>query len=139
MLDIKFIREHVQEVKDNLIHRHNSFDLDEVLDLDSRRRNLLQETEQLKKQRNEATRQIAEAKRSGQDSAEKIAEMKGISQKISELDRQLSETESILRDGLLHLPNMCDASVPVGKDDSENPEVRRWGDIPAFRSCEGPR
>ena len=132
MLDIKFIREHVQEVKDNLIHRHNSFDLDEVLDLDSRRRNLLQETEQLKKQRNEATRQIAEAKRSGQDSAEKIAEMKGISQKISELDRQLSETESILRDGLLHLPNMCDASVPVGKDDSENPEVRRWGDIPAF-------
>lgn len=48
MLDIKFIREHVQEVKDNLIHRHNSFDLDEVLDLDSRRRNLLQETEQLK-------------------------------------------------------------------------------------------
>lgn len=132
MLDIKFIREHVQEVKDNLIHRHNSFDLDEVLDLDSRRRNLLQETEQLKKQRNEATRQIAEAKRSGQDAAEKIAEMKGISQKISELDRQLSETESILRDGLLHLPNMCDASVPVGKDDSENPEVRHWGDIPAF-------
>lgn len=132
MLDIKFIREHVQEVKDNLVHRHNPFDLDEVLKLDSRRRDLLQETEQLKKQRNEATRQIAEAKRSGQDAAEKIAAMRDIGEKISALDRTLSETESTLRDRLLHLPNMCDASVPVGKDDSDNPEVRRWGEIPSF-------
>lgn len=132
MLDIKFIRDHADKVKENLKNRHNSFNLDEVLTLDEKRRELLQETEALKSQRNAETKKIAMAKKNGEDASAAIAEMKEVGQKISTIDAELKEVEATLHERLLHIPNMTDKSVPVGKDDTENPEVRRWGEIPTF-------
>lgn len=132
MLDIKFIRDHADEVKENLKNRHNSFDLDVVLALDEKRRELLQETEALKSQRNAETKKIAMAKKNGEDASAAIAEMKEVGQKISAIDGELKDVEGTLHEKLLHIPNMTDKSVPVGKDDTENPEVRRWGEIPTF-------
>lgn len=132
MLDMKFIREHAEEVKENLKNRHNSFDIDEVLALDAKRRELLQETEALKSERNAETKKIAVAKKAGEDASAAIAEMKAVGEKIAAIDKELGAVEGDLHEKLLHIPNMTDASVPVGVDDSENPEVRRWGEIPTF-------
>ena len=125
MLDMKFIREHAEEVKTNLRNRHNPFDLDEVLTLDEKRRALLQQTEALKSEKNAESKKIAQAKRNGEDAADAIAAMREVGKKISDIDKELNEVETKLNELLLHIPNMCDASVPVGKDDTENPEVRR--------------
>ena len=132
MLDMKFIREHADEVKQNLVNRHNPFDLDEVLALDGKRRELLRDTEALKSEKNAESKKIAMAKKNGEDAADAIAAMREVGQKISAIDKELGEVESKLNELLLHIPNMCDKSVPVGKDDSENPEVRKWGEIPTF-------
>ena len=129
---MKFIREHADEVKQNLVNRHNPFDLDEVLALDGKRRELLRDTEALKSEKNAESKKIAMAKKNGEDAADAIARMREVGQKISAIDKELGEVESKLNELLLHIPNMCDKSVPVGKDDSENPEVRKWGEIPTF-------
>ena len=132
MLDIKFIREHADEVKQNLVNRHNPFDLDKVLELDGTRRELLQETEALKSEKNAESKKIAQAKKNGEDASDAIASMREVGRKISAIDKELGEVEGTLNELLLHIPNMADKTVPVGKDDSENPEVRRWGEIPKF-------
>ena len=132
MLDMKFIREHADAVKENLKNRHNDFDVDEVLVLDEKRRALLVETEALKSQRNAETKKIAMAKKNGEDASAAIAEMKAVGDKIDAIDGELREIEGKLNALLLRIPNMCDASVPQGVDDSENPEVRKWGEIPKF-------
>lgn len=132
MLDMKFIREHADVVKENLKNRHNSFDLDEVLSLDEKRRALLVETEALKSERNAETKKIAAAKKSGEDASAAIAAMKAVGDKIDAIDGELKEIETKLSALLLQIPNLCDASVPLGVDDSENPEVRRWGEPPKF-------
>ena len=132
MLDIKFIREHADEVKQNLVNRHNPFDLDKVLELDGKRRELLQETEALKSEKNAESKKIAQAKKNGEDASDAIASMREVGRKISAIDKELGEVEGTLNELLLHIPNMADKTVPVGKDDSENPEVRRWGEIPKF-------
>ena len=132
MLDMKFIREHADLVKANLLNRHNDFDLDEVLALDEKRRALLVETEALKSERNAETKKIAMAKKNGENADAAIAEMKAVGDKIDAIDGELREIEGKLNALLLRIPNMCDASVPQGADDSENPEVRKWGEIPKF-------
>ena len=132
MLDIKFIRENTEAVKANLVNRHNDFDLDEVIELDRKRRELLQMTEALKSERNAETKKIALAKKNKEDASAVISAMREVGTKIAAIDKELAGVELILQDRLLRIPNMTDASVPVGKDDSENPEVRRWGEIRKF-------
>lgn len=127
MIDLKFIREHVDLVKHNLVNRNNDFDLDNVLNLDKKRRELLQETEKLKSKRNSESKNIAQAKKNGEDASFAIAAMREVGKKISQIDNELGEVEEELNNLLLHIPNIVDESVPVGKDDSENPEIRRWG------------
>lgn len=119
MLDMKFIREHAEEVKENLVNRHNPFDLDHVLDLDQKRRELLQQTEVLKSQKNAASKMIAQAKKEGRDASKDIEDMREVGKKISAIDSELASIEAELKELLLHIPNMADKSVPVGKDDSE--------------------
>ena len=123
MLDIKFIRENTEAVKANLVNRHNDFDLDEVIELDRKRRELLQMTEALKSERNAETKKIALAKKNKEDASAAISAMREVGTKIAAIDKELAGVELILQDRLLRIPNMTDASVPVGKDDSENPEV----------------
>lgn len=132
MLDIKFIREHTEAVRKNLLNRHNDFDLDEVLQLDEKRRELLKQTESLKSKRNAESKNIAIAKKKGEDASVAIAAMREVGDEISRIDKELDQVETKQKDLLLRIPNMTDESVPVGKDDTENPEIRKWGEKPVF-------
>ncbi|MBR3747852.1 MAG: serine--tRNA ligase, partial [Selenomonadaceae bacterium] len=127
MLDMKFVRDNLDEVRAMLKNRNNSLSLDNFSELEQRRRAILNETEQLKSQRNSTSKKIGAMKKSGEDTTEISAEVREIGKKISELDSELRTVEENLRDLLLHIPNMPDKSVPLGIDDTQNPEIRKWG------------
>ena len=132
MLDIKFVREHLDEVRQMLENRHNSLNLDDFAELEKKRRDLLQETETLKSERNAVSKEISMMKKNKENADERIKEMREVGQKISALDAELKDVETRLRDIMLHIPNMPKADVPIGKDDTENPEVRKWGEPTKF-------
>ena len=132
MLDIKFVRDNLDVVKTMLKNRNNPLNLDGFTDLEKKRREILSETEQLKTKRNAVSKQIGAMKKVGQDTAEISAEMREVGNKIGELDGKLRDIEAELRDILLHIPNIPKDDVPIGKDDSENPEIRRWGEPRKF-------
>ena len=132
MLDIKFVREHLDEVRQMLKNRCNSLNLDAFEGLDKKRRELLQETEALKGSRNTVSKEISQMKKAGENADDKIREMREVGDRISALDAELRNVEGELRDILLHIPNMPKADVPIGKDDTENPEVRKWGEPKKF-------
>ena len=124
---MKFVRDNLDEVRDMLKKRNNPLSLDNFSELEQRRRAILNETEQLKSQRNATSKKIGALKKAGEDTTEISAEVRKLGDKISALDGELRDVENNLRDLLLHIPNMPAADVPIGKDDSQNPEVRRWG------------
>ena len=132
LLDIKFVREHLDEVRQMLKNRCNSLNLDAFEGLDKKRRELLQETEALKGSRNTVSKEISQMKKAGENADDKIREMREVGDRISALDAELRNVEGELRDILLHIPNMPKADVPIGKDDTENPEVRKWGEPKKF-------
>ena len=127
MLDLRFVRENLEAVQQNLDNRHTTGDLENFAKLYDLRKDLIQEVEQLKAQRNSVTAEISALKRNKENADDKIAEMQKVGDKIAELDGKIRETESSLQNIALMLPNMCDASVPVGEDENDNPEMRRWG------------
>ncbi len=132
MLDIKFIREHTEEVRQNLKNRHAQVDLDALLEADARRRELLGQVEAMKNRRNDVTKEISVLKRNKENADEKIAAMKELGDEIAVLDSKVKEAEEQMLAVQLMIPNMCHPSVPVGNDDSDNPEVRKWGDVTTF-------
>lgn len=132
MLDIKFIREHTEEVRQNLKNRHAQVDLDTLLEADARRRELLGQVEAMKNRRNDVTKEISVLKRNKENADEKIAAMKELGDEIAVLDGKVKEAEEQMLAVQLMIPNMCHPSVPVGNDDSDNPEVRKWGDVTTF-------
>ena len=132
MLDIKFLREHTEEVRQNLKNRHAQVDLDALLEADARRRELLGQVEAMKNRRNDVTKEISVLKRNKENADEKIAAMKELGDEIAVLDGKVKEAEEQMLAVQLMIPNMCHPSVPVGNDDSDNPEVRKWGDVTTF-------
>ena len=132
MLDLKFVRENTDKVIQAIKNRQSKMDLDEFKQLDQERRDLLQEVEADKSQRNTVSAQISKMKKNGEDATEKILAMRALGDKISEGDKKLKDVESRLHAIMLTIPNMPAADVPVGKDDSENPEVRKWGELPKY-------
>ncbi|MCD8255562.1 MAG: serine--tRNA ligase, partial [Oscillospiraceae bacterium] len=132
MLDIKFVREHLDAVEEMLRKRNQSFDLSGFADLEGERRRLLQEAEGFKSRRNAASKAISEMKKRGENADAEVAHMREVGDRIAALDAQLRETEAKLRDLLLRIPNMPKEDVPVGKDESDNPEIRRRGEPRAF-------
>lgn len=132
MLDIKFIREHTEKVRQNLKNRHAQVDLDALLEADARRRELLGQVEAMKNRRNDVTKEISVLKRNKENADEKIAAMKELGDEIAVLDGKVKEAEEQMLAVQLMIPNMCHPSVPVGNDDSDNPEVRKWGDVTTF-------
>ena len=132
MLDIKFIREHTEEVRQNLKNRHAQVDFDALLEADARRRELLGQVEAMKNRRNDVTKEISVLKRNKENADEKIAAMKELGDEIAVLDGKVKEAEEQMLAVQLMIPNMCHPSVPVGNDDSDNPEVRKWGDVTTF-------
>ena len=126
MLDIRFIVENAQAVKDAMATRSGTYDVDKVVTLDKRRREIISEVEALKADRNKVTAEIAKIKREGGNADTLIAEQKTDGDRIKALDAELSTVSADLRMAALSVPNIPDKSVPVGKDDSENVEQRRF-------------
>ncbi|HUW62546.1 MAG TPA: serine--tRNA ligase [Candidatus Bathyarchaeia archaeon] len=130
MIDIKLLRETPDVVRRAIHNRCNPIDLDSILQLDARRRQLLYDMEQLKAEQNRASEEIAKLKRAKQDASDQIAAMKSVSEKIKEYAEQVKQADAELEQQLLVIPNMPDESVPVGPDTSANREERRWGQPP---------
>ena len=127
MLDMKFVRDNLETVRTMLKNRNNPLNLDNFVELEQKRRDLLGEVEQLKTQRNSTSKKIGAMKKAGEDTTAISDEMRAVGDKISALDNELKTVEENLRDILLHIPNIPKDDVPIGKDDSENPEIRRIG------------
>jgi len=132
MLDLKFIRENLEVVKNKLSQRNLEIDLDRIIEIDQRRREIIQEVETLRNERNTVSEIIAAAKKEKKDASIEISRMKEVSQKIKELDTRREEIEATLRDLLLRIPNIPDETVKEGKDPSDNVEIKRWGESPQF-------
>ena len=133
MLDIKFIRNNTDIVKDKTKKREmDPVVIDEIIEYDEKRRTLLKETEELKAERNTVSQNIAEKKRNKENADADIQAMQEVGKRISEIDNELKEVEYELHYRLDRVPNLIDDEVPVGKDDSENVEVRRTGEQKTF-------
>ncbi|MFH0828275.1 MAG: serine--tRNA ligase [Candidatus Omnitrophota bacterium] len=127
MLDIKFIRENLELVKQSLLNRNSKLNLDEILGFDDTRRKLLAEVEDLRAQKNKANDEISRLLKEKQDPKEKIASMKSISERSNVLDEELRQAEEKLNTALLTVPNIAHSSVPVGAPDQAK-IIRVWGE-----------
>ncbi len=132
MLDPKFVRNHPEEVMENLKRRGSDIDLGNLLELDEQRRMLLVSVEEKKQVRNTVSKEIGTRKKAGEDTSETMEEMRRLGDRISQLDGEIRQVEQDIEGLLLSMPNMLHPSVPNGASDEDNVEVRRWGDIPAF-------
>jgi seryl-tRNA synthetase len=126
MLDIKFIRENPEIVKQGIINKNEKDRVDEILALDEKRRKIISEAEELKAQKNQVSAKIPQMKKAGEATTQIFAEMKTVSDKISELDNQLKNIEDELNAILLFIPNLPHSSVPIGKTAEQNVEIRKW-------------
>jgi seryl-tRNA synthetase len=127
MLDIKFVRENVGIVTEALHKRNYEFSLPEFLSLEEERRGLLKETEELRGRRNTVSEEIGRLKREMKDAAALLLEMKSVSDRIKELEEKLRVLDERVREFLLNVPNIPHESVPRGRDENVNVEVRKWG------------
>ncbi len=132
MLDLKFVRKSPETVKDALRKRNMDLDLDAFQAIDAKRREYLQEVEDLKSRRNEVSKQIGQRKKNGEDAEDLIQAMGEAAERIKELDALAKDAEAQVQDWMLSLPNIPDASVPDGADDADNEELRTWGTLPTF-------
>ncbi|MDR7868410.1 MAG: serine--tRNA ligase [Sporomusaceae bacterium] len=132
MLDSKFVRENPDKVVAALKNRGLDLSLDGFLALEKQRRELLVEVEALKSKRNTVSQEISRLKKSGAPAEDMIAEMRAVGDRIALLDNKVKETESGLEAILMNIPNVPHESVPVGLDETANPEMRRWGAPKAF-------
>lgn len=134
MLDIKEIRKDPDRVKQAMRNRNADMDtkIDEILAIDEQRREITGKAESMKSEQNSVSKKIPEIKKAGGDVSEIMSQMKVLSDKISEYNQELSALEEKQRSILLSIPNIPHSSVPVGKDDSDNVEVRRWGEPTKF-------
>jgi seryl-tRNA synthetase len=132
LLDIKIVRENPDLVRQAMELKGETADLDGLLTRDALRRDLLKEVEDLKQTRNRVSKEIGKAGADSSASRQKKEEMREVSNQIKELDDQLRQIDAEMDLLLLSLPNIPDAVVPHGKDESDNVEVRSWGTKPQF-------
>jgi len=132
MLDLRWIRSNPDEVRKFLADRNNDMDIGPLLAMDEEKRALLTETEDLKARRNEGSKKVGAAKARGEDAAPIMEEMRSLGERVKEIDARITELDAGISDMLLSLPNRPHNSVPVGKDENDNPEVRRWGEPKRF-------
>lgn len=133
MLDIKRIRENPDEVKAAVERRgKGDYGIDELIECDKRRRELLATMEQLKHTQKEASGLVPKLKKEGKDTTELFSKMKKLSSKVKELEKEVSETESKQRELLLNIPNTPNDTVPSGVDDTENVEMWKFKEPTKF-------
>ena len=120
MLEIKFVRQNLSIVQAAMAARGHHADLDTFKKCDDERRDILQEIESLRHQRNVVSDRIAEMRKAGDDTEVLVVEMRGVSSRIKELDKKLSKNQETVDTFLLGLPNIAHPSVPVGADETDN-------------------
>ena len=132
MLDIKFLRQNIDFVRKKMLERGQRINLDAFTALEVKRRDILQEVEALRNERNTASKEIGERKKKKEDASEIIARMSEVSDRIKELDESLKKMEEDLRDIIMVIPNVPHESVTSGTSSDDNPVIRLWGEKPQF-------
>lgn len=132
MLNIELLRKDFKTVEEGFRKRGEKTDLSSLLNLDEKRRSVLKKIEELRYHRNKASDEIGRIKREGNSAEEILAQMKGVSEDIRNLEAEITIIENEEREILLNLPNLPHESVPEGRDEKENVEIRKWGDAPQF-------
>jgi len=132
MLDLKLIRENPEVVRKAILDRDLKVNLDDLLELDRKRRSLLTELEEKRSKHKRGNKEIGELMRSGGDANALRAEMGELSENVKGLEEEVGRIESEMQEVLERIPNIPDSSVPVGRDESANSEVRRWGEPRQF-------
>ena len=134
MLDIRFVRENAELVKEACRRRFKPMDeaVDELVAIDAERRKLNAKTDDLKAQQNRASKQIPVMKKNGEDTTALMAEMKEIAEESKKCGEELAKLEDRQLELILKIPNIPNEAVPYGKDDTENVELRRWGEPRQF-------
>ena len=132
MLDLKFLRENLEEVEKRLKTRGGDIDLSGFKELDARRKKLLTESEALKARRNAVSEEIGKLKREKKDASALVAEMQEEGVQLKNLEAAAAAVEEEMNAFLLGVPNVPHSSVPVGKDSNDNPVVRKWGEPKTF-------
>lgn len=127
MLDIKFVRENTDKLREALEKRGYRISLNDFLESEEKRRELLRMSEELRNRRNIVSEEIGRLKKQKEDASALITEMKGVSDEIKNLDEKIRGLDYETSSFLLGIPNIPDESVPVGKDETENVEIRKWG------------
>ena len=130
MLDIRFIRENPDLVKDGARKKRIPVDIECLLEVDDERRRILQESETLRAEKNRVSQEISALK--GPEKAEAISRMKRVSEQVKALEERLETVQEEFTTLMLRVPNPPDDDVPEGADDTENVEIRRWGEAPRF-------
>jgi seryl-tRNA synthetase len=132
MLDIKYLRQNIDLVRNKMDARGQKIDFDLFINLDEKRRNILQEVETLRNERNSVSKQVGELKKKKEDASALIETMGEVSTKIKELDENLRVTEEALSTFVMIVPNIQHESVPQGSSSEDNPVARSWGEKPVF-------
>ncbi|MCL2387638.1 MAG: serine--tRNA ligase [Defluviitaleaceae bacterium] len=132
MFDIKTLRENFEETKTRLAKRGKDYQLERFESMDKRRRELMSESEQMKAKQNAASKRIPEMKKAGEDTASLMAEMKELSEAIKALEPKVREIDEEVEKFLMGIPNTPHETVPEGLDETQNVEVRKWGEPTAF-------
>lgn len=126
MLDIKRIRTNKEEVIESLNSRFGNYNIDKVLELDEKRREIIFEVENKKARQNEVSKQVPKLKKDGIDVSELFKEMKALSDEIKELDVKVKDLDEEIRKELLSIPNTPNKEIPIGKNDEDNVEIRKF-------------
>jgi seryl-tRNA synthetase len=132
MLDPKLIKENPQVIQEMLKARNVEFDLEGLVESDKKRRDFILKTDELRKKKNKVALDIAQKKKAGEDASKILDEMKQVSQELSTLESSQIEIEEKYKKLAFSIPNLIHDTVPIGKDDSANKEVKKWGTIPEF-------
>jgi len=136
MLDLRFVRDNKDQVEAALARRGKTIDLTDFLALDSKRREVQQEIEILRRRRNDVSEEIGRLKKAGQQAEEMVSEMRAVGDRISVLENSIRDLEEAQKNILLTIPNIPHVSVPIGMNENDNVEIRRWspqgGEPPNF-------
>ncbi len=133
MLDAKVFRNELERIETSMIRRGGTVEeVRKFPELDQRRRMMLQETDQLKNHRNVVSQEVAKKKKAGENADAQIIEMREVGERIKSLDEEIRSLEEVINSLVLSIPNIPHDSVPVGKSEEDNVEIRRWGEPREF-------
>ena len=132
MLDIKRIRNNPEEIIEALKKRRGEYPIQKLLDTDEKRREVIQKVESMKAEQNKLSKQVPQMKKNGEDTTELFENLKKLSDDIKSMDDDLKNIDEEIREYLMEIPNTPNKDVPVGLDDTENLEMRKWGEPRKF-------